>query len=471
MALRSEQPEETRKHQALTTAGARMLATTTKTPPQMQGITSRWLSRKLPWVAVKGGTYRVNRRLSLRAGHGRCSFTRDTGGTLRVIPATLTELPALRGFEDESVLSRIADLFRPRDIPANEMITEAGRPVREAFLIAHGRLTRYAEGPFGNPQVLGVVTDGGQVGQEVLDQAEDPVWPFTTRADTDTTALVLDWADFHSLLANAPALAQHLDAFLERQKRPQNHKGEAEITTSSGHHGEVGLPSTFVDYELEPREYELSLAQTILRIHTRVADLYNDPFDQSTEQLRLTVAELRERQEWEIVNNPDFGLLHNTDFEQRISTASGPPTPDDIDNLIAMRRSTHAIFAHPKALTAFLREANRQGLTVDATQGDDGSRYLAWRGVPMYPCSKIPVSPTYTSSFIALRFGEEAQGAVGLLPGPLPEELEPGLSVRHMGINDQALISYLVTCYYSCALLTPDAAGILENASIGQVHT
>jgi Phage capsid-like protein len=46
------------------TAAARTLATTTKSAPQMQGITSRWLLQGLPWVEVSGGTYRVNRRLT-----------------------------------------------------------------------------------------------------------------------------------------------------------------------------------------------------------------------------------------------------------------------------------------------------------------------------------------------------------------------------------------------------------------------
>ena len=32
-----------------------------------------------------------------------------------------------------------------------------------------------------------------------------------------------------------------------------------------------------------------------------------------------------------------------------------------------------------------------------------------------------------------------------------------------MGINDQAIISYLVSAYYSAAVLVPDALGILEN--------
>jgi hypothetical protein len=60
--------------QSLDTTAARNLATTTKTEPQMQGISSRWLIRLLPWVQVSGGTYRVNRRLTYAVGGGQVSF-------------------------------------------------------------------------------------------------------------------------------------------------------------------------------------------------------------------------------------------------------------------------------------------------------------------------------------------------------------------------------------------------------------
>ena len=56
---------------SLGTAAARNLATTTKSVPQMQGISPRWLLRMLPWVEVAGGAYRVNRRLSYAVGDGR----------------------------------------------------------------------------------------------------------------------------------------------------------------------------------------------------------------------------------------------------------------------------------------------------------------------------------------------------------------------------------------------------------------
>src|SRR5262245_21052700 len=84
---------------SLSTTAARQLATTTKSVPQMQGISSRWLLKLLPWVQVSGGTYRVNRRLSYSIGDGRVTFT-NTGAEVKVIPAELCELPLLRGFDD-----------------------------------------------------------------------------------------------------------------------------------------------------------------------------------------------------------------------------------------------------------------------------------------------------------------------------------------------------------------------------------
>ena len=90
--------EQNRPQQSLGTSAARNLATTTKSAPQMQEISSRWLLRTLPWVNVQGGTYRVNRRLSYSVGDGRVTFVK-TGDRVQVIPAELGELSVLRSYE------------------------------------------------------------------------------------------------------------------------------------------------------------------------------------------------------------------------------------------------------------------------------------------------------------------------------------------------------------------------------------
>ncbi|MEV6949298.1 family 2B encapsulin nanocompartment shell protein [Streptomyces sp. NPDC051172] len=451
---------------SLGTQAARQLATTTKSEPQMQAISSRWLLRTLPWVDVKGGTYRVNRRLQLRIGRGRVQFEQNGADDIKVIPETLTELPVLRGYSDTDVLKEIANRFRVREVRAGQVLFQAGQRVTEAYLVVHGKFTRFTEGKYGEEEITGVVTDGDQMGDEAIGQS-NPLWLSSVRAETAGVLLVLPWDIVTEFTDRVPSLAAHLEAFAARQKLPMNRKGEADVPVQAGHVGEPTLNGGFVNYDLAPREYELSLTQTVLRVHTRVADLYNNPMNQTEQQLRLTVEEIRERQEWELVNNREFGLLHNVDYGQRVSTFTGPPTPDDMDELLAMRRKTKVFLAHPKAIAAFFRQCNRRGL-VPGTASVEGHEIPAWRGVPIFPCNKIPISRDHTSSIIALRTGESDQGVIGLYQTGIPDEFQPGLNVRFMGIDTAAIIRYLVTAYYSLAILVPDAAGILENVQIGR---
>ncbi|MFF8597471.1 family 2B encapsulin nanocompartment shell protein [Streptomyces sp. NPDC015232] len=451
--------------QSLGTAAARNLASTTKSAPQMQEITSRWLLRALPWVDVQGGSYRVNRRLSYAVGDGRVTFV-QTGGRVSVIPAELGELPALRGFEEPDVLAELADRCVQREYAAGEVIAARGTGTDRVHLLAHGRVEQLGEGPYGDETVLGVLADGAYFGEDAL-AAADATWDWTARAATACTVLELSRADVLALAERAGALAGHLAEFAVLPPHATNRLGEAAVEIAAGHVGEPVVPHTFVDYELSPREYELSIAQTVLRVHTRVADLYNHPMDQTEHQLRLTVEALRERQEHELVNHREFGLLANCDYGQRIQPRDGAPGPDDLDELLSRRRGSKLFLAHPQAIAAFGRELNRRGLVPD-TIDVDGTRIMTWRGVPLYPCDKIPVTDARTSSIICMRTGESEQGVIGLRQTGLPDEVEPGLSCRFMGIDAQAITSYLVTAYYSAAVLVPDALGVLENVEVGR---
>jgi CRP-like cAMP-binding protein len=452
---------------SLSTAAARNLATTTKTVPQMQGITSRWLLRMLPWVQVSGGTYRVNRRLTHVPGGGRVAVA-QTADAVTVVPASLREIPLFAGYPDDEVLAAIAAGFAQREVGPGEVIARRGQPIDEFLVVAHGKVHRAGEGHFGDDTALGPVASGGYLGVGGLNGQS--VWDHSVAAVTPTILLALPKARFTELLGLSQTLRAQVAGHAEAKSKPQNKRGEADISITSGHSGEPELDGTFADYELNPREYELAVAQTVLRVHTRVADLFNEPMDQVGEQLRLTVEALRERQEHEMVNNPEFGLLHNADYSQRIQTHSGPPTPDDLDELLSRRRSTKLIFAHPKAIAAFGRECTKRGIYPSSTEVAGGT-VPAWRGVPIFPCSKIPLTDGHTTSIIAMRVGEEDQGVVGLHQAGIPDEYEPGLNVRFMGINEKAVISYLVSAYYSVAVLVPDALGILEHVEVSRAFS
>jgi CRP-like cAMP-binding protein len=456
-------PQNGRPRTSLDTAAARNLATTTKSTPQMQGISSRWLLRVLPWVQVTAGTYRVNRRLTYTVGDGRVAFVK-TGSEVRVVPGELTEIAALHALDHEASLTALADRFVQREYEPGAVLAEAGDPADTVYLIAHGKVEKLGEGSYGEQTRLGILADGDHFGEQALLSA-DGTWDFTVKAAAATTVLALPRAALEPLLAQSEQLRTHLEAVRALPQQRTNRRGEADVVLASGHTGEPALAGTYVDYELTPREYELSVAQTVLRVHSRVADLYNEPMNQTEQQLRLTVEALRERQEHELINNPEYGLLHNADYDQRLQPHAGPPLPDDLDELISRRRGTRYLLAHPRTIAAFGRECTRRGIYPDPVEVH-GSTVPAWRGVPILSCNKIPVTTARTSAVIAMRTGEDDQGVIGLNQTGLPDEYEPGLNVRFMGIDEKAVISYLVSTYFSAAVLVPDALGVLENVNV-----
>ena len=251
--------------------------------------------------------------------------------------------------------------------------------------------------------------------------------------------------------------------------QPANEFGEVMVDLLTVEGGEPKLPTTFVDYDPDPREYHLSTIQTVLHMHTRVTDLYSNQIDQLREQIRLTVEAVKERERWDLINNPDFGLLREVDASQTIKTRKGSPTPDDLDELLGLVWKKPAFFlAHPKAIIAFGREATRRGVPPPTVQLF-GMPFLTWRGVPLIPTNKLEVKNN-ASSILLLRVGEAEQGVVGLQKTGVTGEVEPGLSVRYMGTNENSIASHLVSRYFSVSMLATDAIARLDNVVVNHYH-
>jgi len=246
-------------------------------------------------------------------------------------------------------------------------------------------------------------------------------------------------------------------------------KNPQDIQVLCANRDEAELPTTFVDYEEAPREYFLNAVSTIVDVHTRVSDLYSSPHDQIKEQLRLAIETIKEKQEGELINHPDYGLLASVADDQIVYPLSGAPTPDDLDELLTKVWKEPAFFlTHPLAIAAFGRECTRRGVPPP-TVSLFGSQFLTWRGIPLVPSDKVPVADGKTK-ILLLRVGEKRQGVVGLFQPGLAGEQSPGLSVRFMGINRNAIASYLISLYCSLAVHTPDALAVLEDVEVGKYH-
>lgn len=470
---------QSEQQQSVSTSAARNLATTTKTRAQWAALTPRWLLHLLPWVRVDAGTYRVNRVRLLDPDDRRIQFTMVDGQP--IVPVTELQQISLFRTADAEFVQSITEAFEVERHDPGDVLVSEGEAGDTFYLVSEGSVEVSITGAHGQKLRVNVIGSGGYFGEAAL--LSGAPRNATVTVLTPSTLLTLSRPQFESLIGSNTNLLARMQAVVDHRQRQRrrievDEYGERKIETQAGHEGEPLLPETFVDYAERPREYPLSIAQTIVRVHTRVSDLYSDPIDQVQEQVRLSVESLRERQEHEIVNNTDFGLLHAAAPSMRIKARSGAPTPDDMDDLLALVWKRPAFFlAHPLAIAAFGRECTRRGVPPP-TITMFGSPFLTWRGVPLVPCDKLLVDGraridgrSGKTNILLLRVGEREQGVVGLHQSGAgePEGL-PGLSVRLMGINRRAVASYLVTLYFSAAVLIDDALGVLEEVEVGQYH-
>jgi hypothetical protein len=239
----------------------------------------------------------------------------------------------------------------------------------------------------------------------------------------------------------------------------------------------VTIPRGYVEYQAKPREYELNAISTIINVDTKVSDVYSSPYDQIGEQIALAVESLKERQESQIINSDDYGLLKNAADSQRIQTRNGRPMPDDLDELITKVWKEPSFFlAHPRAVAAFARECTRRGVPP-VTTGISGGSFITWRGIPIIPTDKLfvdgqknPKGRSGKTSILLIRTGEAKRGVIGLYQTGLPNEQSRGLSVRFRGIDDNGAASYLLSLYCSAAILADDAVAVLEDVEVGEYY-
>jgi len=382
---------------SVTTSVARNLANTTKTNPKMMSITPRWLLSLLPWVQVDSGTYRVNRtRVELKRAERIEVDVTESGTALR--PEALRSVPLFSNIPDD-IIVRMAGRFKTEEVSLGNKLIVEGEDRNKFFIIAQGQVEVLSKGAHGSDLRIALLTEGEFFGETEL--VSDKPSDVTIRTITPCVLLTLSRKDLDTVLGELPSLSNDFKKAIDEHLVLQstvNRYGERNIDLVSGFAENVEIPETFVDYSDKPREYSLNAVQTVVRVHTRVSDLYNDPFNQLEEQVRLTVEGIKERQEWELINNKKFGLLSSADPSMRISPRYGAPTPDDLDELLALVWKKPAFYlAHPKSIAAFERECTWRGVPPVTSQLF-GAPVILWRGVPLIPCDKLEIKNKYVSN-------------------------------------------------------------------------
>ena len=118
----------------------------------------------------------------------------------------------------------------------------------------------------------------------------------------------------------------------------------------------------------------------------------------------------------------------------------------------------------PEAEALFIKDAVKEILLVQADLKSRAKAPVIRRAFH----AKIHAGVRNATFRVAPDVPEEYR--VGLFQPGLAGEQSPGLSVRFMGINRNAISSYLISLYCSLAVLTEDALAVLDDVEIGKYH-
>ncbi len=242
----------------------------------MMSITPRYLLSLLPWVQVEGGTYRVNRTKVELSKAERIEV--DWVESTPVIPPdALRNVPLFSRMRSD-VLATMATLFRTETVSLGNKLIAEGEDPSKFFVIAQGQVEILSKGLHGSDLRLALLTEGEFFGE--ADLASNQSSAFSVQTLTPCVLLTLTRADLETALESNPDLLESFRQSTTEHLALQsevNRYGERNIDLVSGFAENVRIPETFVDYSANPREYSLSAVQTVVRVHTRVSDLYNGP--------------------------------------------------------------------------------------------------------------------------------------------------------------------------------------------------
>ncbi len=437
---------------------AKVLSATQNTHAFTEFVTPRIFMKLLPYVTLQSGIFRINRVHTHKGKENLVLNEKSISNISLFADLNEVEIANLIKKAEKKTFS-LGETIESKETDANFYLILSGE--YELMMLNHNN----------NPVVVANLQAGKFIGGFKALKYENHE---KIRVRTSIPGSILIFShDVISELFQSEKLRNHVKNIMIDYENDYN-TGEHKTKLISSYTDEPIMPKSYIKYDEAPQEIELDVIQSVIGIHSRIHELYNNPHPQLESQLKVLILSILEREEWEIFNNKNHGLLNQVAHDRCITTRTGPPTPDDMDELLSVLwKEPSAIVAHPKAIAAFARECTKRGVPPVMIRMF-GSNLITWRGIPLVPCDKMPITKRpnglAVTNMLAVRLGMDKQGVVGLNKAEISYAGIPSLSVRAMNTDDMSVINYLVTRYYNVAVLVPDALAMLTNIEVGHYH-
>lgn len=476
---------------------AKNLAHIQGTPVQIPYTTPRLLLKALEWLDVENGILQINQvnylsdiKKQIAKPTSQINFQ-----DYYFLSDLLKSVPLFRVIPDDLIKEILQGLYQ-KTVNAGDVIVKEGELGNKFYIVTEGQFDVSIEIQK-KPSIIKSLGSGDYFGEMAL--IDDSPRRASIIAASKGSLLCLNKETFAKIV-NHPDLKQQLQEAFKNRKRELElsyySATEVEMPLISGHIGEPLIPQTYANYVERPKQIHLSLVQVVIGLHTRINDLYNScAHNQLGDQLKVAIENIEERVELEIINNKQFGLLAAADPDLVIQSGD-ENILDELDQMLSLVWKNPSFFvAHPKIILKLSKAATALSLSLQIVNFQ-GHNCISWRGVPILPSSKMPVSEGGSrplvqesdrggqeggsagqgskaeySDVILLRTGLDNQGVVGLHKLDVYSDIVvsngiKSLAIKEMGINQHSIENYLLTKYFSVAILVPDALAVLKNVRL-----
>lgn len=339
----------------------------------------------------------------------------------------LKSVPLFKDLSDEIIKKILAGIYY-KEVNAGDVIVKQNDPAKTFYIINNGSFDVIIKSVDGKDLLIRSLTGGDYFGEIAL--LYDAPRQATVKASTSGGLMVLNKETFEKIIENS-GIKDDLIEILDKRKKELSEIYNDDLMNYK--------QSLYVDTEVE---VPLTIIEDIF--------ITNDDKTLTQQLLEIKIETLKQKAEWEIISNKEFGLLNNISKNMILPENKNLQLIDRLDDLISLIYKPSLILANPKDIIKIEHECTQHNILMEMIELR-GIKFMSWRGIPILP------SRTIQDNIIALRTGTEDYGVVGICKDISNDYKVPGLLIEQIENN-----KYSIKLFLSIAFLSNDSAAMLN---------
>ena len=425
--------------------------------------TPRWYLRTIPWLGVDDYVYEYDVARFIKSSQEKLDIPQNIDilkeNNSYFLSDLIKTIPIFESLSDDLIKEVLQGIYQKTAMPGTEVVKQ-GAKGDTFYIIISGQYEVLVETADGGQSMIQMLTGGNYFGEMAL--IEDAPRNATIRAKTIGMLLALNRETFNKVISNSES-KEKLYKLLEKRKlsleKRTDGTGEKEFTIPP-------LPNEYPEFISSHKQLPLSKLQGNFLLERGIKD-YQKHLEQ---RFKVTVEQIEERLEWELLNDKKHGLIPHISPSMKIKYNKKLSIFDNLDHMSTVLWNNPSFFiAHPKIIEYLELEANHASMQLTNIE-INGNSFISWRNIAIIPSDKILFDQKkHTSDILLLRAGEDNDGVLGLYNNDYNNKLGViGYDLTELNPEKEDTVKreYKVVKHFSQVKLLPDAVAILSSVRV-----